>query len=68
VTGECPEAPLIKGGTLQERAKPGQVAEGRGMVAGPWRVAQIVVDRGRGVQGVRGSGYLVAPGRKCQAG
>ena len=29
----------------------------------PWRVTQIVVDRGPGRDGSRGSGYLVAPGR-----
>ena len=28
----------------------------------PWRVAQIVVDRGPGIESIRGSGYLVAPG------
>ena len=27
-----------------------------------WRVAQIVVDRGAGIESFRGSGYLVAPG------
>ena len=32
------------------------------MTAESWRVAQIVVDRGPGYDGSRGSGYLVAPG------
>jgi tetratricopeptide (TPR) repeat protein len=33
----------------------------------PWRVAQIVNDRGPGDAGLRGSGYLVAPGRVLTA-
>ncbi|MGP0024431.1 MAG: trypsin-like peptidase domain-containing protein, partial [Streptosporangiaceae bacterium] len=32
------------------------------MTAEAWRVAQLVVDRGPGDEGSRGSGYLVAPG------
>jgi Trypsin-like peptidase domain len=32
------------------------------MTAESWRVAQVVVDRGLGDEGSRGSGYLVAPG------
>ena len=32
------------------------------MTAESWRVAQIVVERGPGGEGSRGSGYLVAPG------
>lgn len=31
------------------------------MAAEPWRVAQIVVDRGGGIESFRGSGYLVGP-------
>lgn len=37
------------------------------MTADPWRVAQIAVDRGPGQAGLRGSGYLVAPGRVLTA-
>ena len=33
----------------------------------PWRVAQIAADRGPGHVGLRGSGYLVAPGRVLTA-
>jgi len=32
-----------------------------------WRVAQIVVDRGPGHKGLRGSGYLITPGRVLTA-
>ena len=32
------------------------------MTAEPWRVAQVVVDRGPSDDGFRGSGYLVVPG------
>ena len=32
------------------------------MTAESWRVAQLVVDRGPGAEGSRGSGYLVGPG------
>ena len=32
------------------------------MAVESWRVAQIVVDRGAGIDSFRGSGYLVAPG------
>ena len=38
------------------------LAGGDGVTAESWRVAQIVVDRGPGGEGSRGSGYLVAPG------
>jgi len=37
------------------------------MIAEPWRVAQIVVERGPGGDGSRGSGYLVARGRVLTA-
>jgi tetratricopeptide (TPR) repeat protein len=33
----------------------------------PWRVAQIAVDRGPGIEGSRGSGYLIGPGRVLTA-
>jgi hypothetical protein len=33
----------------------------------PWRVAQIAVERGPGQEGLRGSGYLIAPGRVLTA-
>ena len=33
----------------------------------PWRVAQLIVDRGPGHEGSRGSGYLTAPGRVLTA-
>src|SRR6185312_8676625 len=33
----------------------------------PWRVAQIVVEQGPGHAGLRGSGYLIAPGRVLTA-
>jgi Trypsin-like peptidase domain len=33
----------------------------------PWRVAQIAVDRAPGIEGARGSGYLIAPGRVLAA-
>jgi Flp pilus assembly protein TadD len=37
------------------------------MAAESWRVAQIVIDRGPGQNGSRGSGYLVAPGKVLTA-
>ena len=37
------------------------------MTAESWRVAQIVVERGPGDEGSRGSGYLLAPGRVLTA-
>jgi ATP/maltotriose-dependent transcriptional regulator MalT len=37
------------------------------MTIDPWRVAQIVVDRGPGNKGSRGSGYLIGPGRVLTA-
>src|ERR1039457_2715584 len=33
----------------------------------PWRVAQVIVDRGPCRDGSRGSGYLIAPGRVLTA-
>ena len=36
-------------------------------MAEPWRVAQLVVDRGPGRSGSRGPGYLIAPGRVLTA-
>ena len=38
------------------------LAGGDGVTAEAWRVAQLVVDRGPGDEGSRGSGYLVGPG------
>ncbi len=38
------------------------LAGGDGVTAESWRVAQLVVDRGPGDEGSRGSGYLVGPG------
>ena len=37
------------------------------MTVDPWRVAQIVVERGRGEEGSLGSGYLIAPDRVLTA-
>lgn len=37
------------------------------MMAEPWRVAQLTVDRGPDHDGSRGSGYLIAPGRVLTA-
>ena len=39
-----------------------KLAGGDGVTAEAWRVAQLVVDRGPGDEGSRGSGYLVRPG------
>ncbi len=37
------------------------------MTVDPWRVAQIAAYRGPGQAGLRGSGYLIAPGRVLTA-
>ena len=37
------------------------------MTIEPWRVAQIAADRGPGHAGLRGSGYLITPGRVLTA-
>ena len=42
-------------------------AGGEGVTAEAWRVAQLVVERGPGDEGLRGSGYLVGPGRVLTA-
>src|SRR6266436_9450679 len=39
----------------------------RRVIVEPWRVAQLAVDRGPDRDGLRGSGYLIAPGRVLTA-